>query len=523
MRKAFFSFVLLGLAVLACVRSQPQVIVITSTPEGITGNPTSVVVPVGTPVVLMDLSAVPNQAQIVPTANPTRSTDINAPREYIVQTGDTLYGIAQANGTSLETLLTLNKLPNPDQLSVGQVILLPGAPTQQTDAFKILPDSRLVRGPGSTLFDVGTFINGQSGYIRNAVDIVNKESLTASQVVSRVSLEYSVDARLLLTLLEYRARWLSSSNLSDTAKTYPMEGQPSPTGFDRSGLYKQLAWAANILNSGYYGWKYRGVTTLEFAGGERYLYQTGLNAATVGVQYFLSQNNRPEVWAQQIREDGFYRTYFAYFGDPFASGVNRVVPSGIVQPTLTLPFAPGETWFFTGGPHGGWGSGSAWAAVDFAPPDERPDGSPLCYISDFWATAVAPGVIARSQEGTVILDIDGDGDETTGWTIMYLHMATDGRVQVGTTVQAGDKIGHPSCEGGFSNATHMHIARRYSGEWLPVTCDQCAVGDEIPPLVLGGWSFVGLTNQEYQGYMVNGGERRNAEQGRLAPDNRVMW
>jgi hypothetical protein len=27
-------------------------------------------------------------------------------------------------------------------------------------------------------------------------------------------------------------------------------------------------------------------------------------------------------------------------------------------------------WSFTGGPHGGWDSGSAWSALDFAPPGE---------------------------------------------------------------------------------------------------------------------------------------------------------
>lgn len=117
-----------------------------------------------------------------------------------------------------------------------------------------------------------------------------------------------------------------------------------------------------------------------------------------------------------------------YFGDPLAGEADALVPAQLQQPELTFPFASGQTWFFTGGPHGGWGSGSAWFAIDFAPPDDRPDGSASCYVSDFWATAVASGVIARSGDGVVILDLDGDGDETTGWTILYSHMASDGRV-----------------------------------------------------------------------------------------------
>ncbi len=120
-----------------------------------------------------------------------------------------------------------------------------------------------------------------------------------------------------------------------------------------------------------------------------------------------------------------------------------------------------------------------------------------------------------------MLDLDGDGDETTGWTIFYLHLATTGRVTAGTQVNAGDNLGHPSCEGGFSTATHMHIARRYNGEWIPVYCHQCAPGQERPTFVMSGWVIVGLQNQEYQGYMTQGDERRTAEQGRTNPVNQL--
>jgi hypothetical protein len=69
----------------------------------------------------------------------------------------------------------------------------------------------------------------------------------------------------------------------------------------------------------------------------------------------------------------------------------------------------------------------------------------------------------------------------------------------------------------------MHIARRYNGEWIPVTCDVCAAEQIVPPFTMGGWTLYGYSNQEYQGYMLNSSERRNAEQGRLSPDNRVSW
>jgi hypothetical protein len=51
--------------------------------------------------------------------------------------------------------------------------------------------------------------------------------------------------------------------------------------------------------------------------------------------------------------------------------------------------------------------------------------------------------------------------------VFYLHIASDGRVPLGAELQAGDPVGHPSCEGGRSTGTHVHIARKYNGEWVP--------------------------------------------------------
>jgi hypothetical protein len=71
----------------------------------------------------------------------------------------------------------------------------------------------------------------------------------------------------------------------------------------------------------------------------------------------------------------------------------------------------------TGGPHTGWGNMEPYAAVDFAPPSKTQG----CVHSDVWATAVADGVIVRSTTGEVMLDLDGDGDERTGWDVLPAH------------------------------------------------------------------------------------------------------
>jgi hypothetical protein len=90
-----------------------------------------------------------------------------------------------------------------------------------------------------------------------------------------------------------------------------------------------------------------------------------------------------------------------------------------------------------------------------------------CVETEEWATAVADGVIARSEPALVILDLDGDGDERTGWVIYYFHIGSKNRAQTGMVLKRGDPIGHPSCEGGTATGTHIHIARLYNGEWIP--------------------------------------------------------
>jgi LasA protease len=163
----------------------------------------------------------------------------------------------------------------------------------------------------------------------------------------------------------------------------------------------------------------------------------------------------------------------------------------LTQPPLSLPFGYGETWNFTGGPHGGWDTGSAWAALDFAPPGEGAG----CTPSSYWATAVGDGPVIRSENGAVIQDLDGDGLEETGWTILYLHIDNQDRVPTDSYLHSGDRVGHPSCEGGVSNATHLHLARRYNGMWI--------AADGTVPFNLDGYISSG-SGIEYDGYLTRG-------------------
>jgi murein DD-endopeptidase MepM/ murein hydrolase activator NlpD len=468
----------------------------------------------------------PNPTQMPLSVTTPLPNDSGQISEVVVQAGDTLSGIASANGVTVEAIIQLNGIENPDLLSVGQVLLLPAPPQQLTDNTPILSDNRLIPSPESETFNLEAFIDAQPGYITQAADIVDQrlalgmtiqETLTAAQVIRRVGQEFSIDPRILLTLLEYQSGWLTTATLTPEQIQYPM----GMVDENRIGLYKQLSWAADRLNRAYYAQKYASAPILAFTGGERVQISSTLNAASAAIAYVSSQNSPYSSWSAAMADQRFSTLYRGSFGDPLPLPIALTpVPA---QPILTLPFTSGETWFYTGGPHGGWGNGSAWAAIDFAPPDAREAGDPACYLSEYPVRAVADGLIVRSQRGSVILDLDGDGLESTGWTILYLHLAEQGRIATNTPVETGDVVGYSACEGGFSTATHLHIARRYNAEWVPADCPACTADSPPPAFTLSDWRVFGFSGQEYQGLITRNGEERQAEQGRLTPINRVSW
>lgn len=507
---------LLALTVAACSRGNDEVIYITATPlRDADGN---VILP---PTMTPDS---PTDTPIVPTPNPTRERPPDTGL-YAVQAGDTLFSIAEKYGLTLEELLNANDLPNASVLEVGQLLTIPGGSLVYGPDFKIIPDSELVYGPTASDFSIAGAVKFQQGFLKAYSQSVGGTILTGVEIVDFIATNYSVNPRLLLALLEYRGGWLTQPYPNEPYIDYPLGIIKS--GSD--GLYEQLLEAANALNYGYYGWKYRGTTSLVIGAGQRVFYAPGLNPGTVGVQYMLSLTVEPDQWQRDIHPEGFFATYTALFGDPFARAYEPITPPDLAQPALTLPIPRGEEWVYTGGPHGAYNSGSAWGAIDLAPPDppdELRQTQGACYLSPNFVTAAAPGMVVRSGAGYVVLDLDMDGNEHTGWTLVHLHIDDYQRIEEGTVVQAGDRLGHPSCEGGFSTGTHLHFARRYNGEWIPVECEECAPGVTVPPLVLGEWTVHAFSGQEYQGYMTRPTEEdnyRQAEQTREYAFNKLVW
>ncbi len=424
---------------------------------------------------------------------------------YTVQPGDTLALIAQRFGLGVEAVQQANALTNPNLLTVGQTLLIP-APTPQgtAPAFKIIPDSELVNGPYAAGFDVAAVAAAHDGYLARYTETVGDRVLPGPAIVQQVAQDYSVNPRLLLAVLEYQSGWLTQARPDPATLAYPL-GLRDP---HRAGLWRQLSWAADRLNFGFYLWQVGGLGAFTLADGTYLRANPQVNAGTAAVQTLFAPLYDRAGWEQAVGPQGLFATFQALFGYPFDWAYEPLLPPNLTQPPMQLPFEPGLAWFFTGGPHPAWGNGSAWAALDFAPGDVPPG----CTVSGYWATAVADGLVVRSDQGVVVLDLDGDGWENTGWAVLYLHLAAAERVPPGTRVRAGDPLGHPSCEGGISTGTHVHLARKYNGVWM--------AADGPLPFVLDGWVSQG-TGKAYDGFLVRDGERREACQCR-EPRNTLL-
>lgn len=450
--------------------------------------------PVGDSTPVLHETPVPTETPIVlPEPFPTRP--VYAPGElvdYTAQSGDTLAAIASHFNTKVSEILAANTFipANATTMPPGMPMKIPiyYAPFWGTP-FKIIPDSLFVNGPAQVGFSAEEFARTQPGWLSTYVEWAADANRSGGNLVDLVARDYSVSPRLLLALLEYQSGALSNLSPSEMHLEYPM-GHVSRA---YRGLYMQLIWTANTLNNSYYRWRLGNLKVFDLKNARTERPDPWQNAGTVALQHFYSILLEPDAYTLATSEKGLGQVYQRLFGDPWANEQPHI-PGSLQQPPMRLPFLPGVSWAYTGGPHTAWGNGEPLAAIDFAPGAMESG----CVPTDIWSVAVADGVVARSETGIVVLDLDGDGDERTGWIVFYLHIGTEGRAVVGQQLKTGDPVGYPSCEGGRTTGTHIHMARRYNGEWI--------LAEGPVAFNLDGW-IARNGSVPYQGYLERGAQR----------------
>lgn len=411
--------------------------------------------------------------------------------DYVAQSGDSLDFLAWRFGCTPQEILWANP-----QIPEDVTTLPPGFPMKMPiyykefwgTEFQIIPDAAFVYGPDLIDFDLKAFLQSTDGWFKNYRATINDKSLDAAGVLTYYGENLSLNPKMLLALIEFQ-----TGALSNPRQDASSEG--AFLGFDNNhhGPHLQISFVAKLLNEGFYSYFNSEMSSIDHQNGTIENIDPWQNSATVALQAYFSLLYDGDDYAFAISPDGYAKTYQDLFGDPWRRNTT-VLPGSLQQTELILPFDAGSVWAYTGGPHAAWGELRPYAALDFAPPTE----SQGCVRTEQFAVAVADGVVVRTDSGTILLDLDGDGDERTGWVIYYLHLAEEGRAKVGDVLKQGDPIGRPSCEGGTATGTHVHIARKYNGQWIPAA-------SSVLPFVMNGWIPV-EGSRAYEGYLVRGSQ-----------------
>lgn len=440
----------------------------------------------------------PDGANIMIQATLTPSYD-SAPFLYYAQSGDMLSAVANRFGVEESEITSDGDLTKTTLIDPGTLLVIPNRITEPTTPnIQIMPDAEIIFSFTSANFDVQDYVKQQDGYLSKFKDYLGSTGwINGDDAIERLAYENSINPRLLLAILEFESRWVRGQPIDYLHKDYPM----GFNDYHYKGMSVQLVWAINNLSIAYYSWRAGTLTHLEFQDGSQLRLDPRLNAGSVAIQYLFSRIHSRSEWEQIINPDsGFPAMYIEMFGDPWAraDAVNPIFPSALNQPALVLPFEIGTEWSLTGGPHNAWGQinpaiygnkNSVYAAIDLSPAAAHSG----CSLTTTWVTAASPGLVVRSFHGAVVVDLDGDGYEQTGWNLLYMHIAEKDRIPVGTWLETDDRIGHASCEGGVSTGTHLHFARKYNGEWV--------TADGPIPFIISGWRVVAGA-KAYEGTLI---------------------
>ena len=438
----------------------------------------------------------PSSAILIPTTEiepiPTINPTLQPPYLYTTQSGDSLVTLAARFGVKPEKISAAKPLPVEGLINPGLMLTIPNILGETSPAARILPDSEVVYSPTTLDFNIKSYVNDAGGYLSKYTDYVNNATHTGAEIVQIIAQENSINPRLLLGLLQYQSNWVLGQPGNMAQSEYPL----GYLDVNFHGLYGQLNWAIRQLSVGYYGWRAGTLTKVTFPDQSTLRLSPEPSAGTVAAQYFFSKLFNRREWLSVLYSDGgFPALYEKMFDNPWVrtQPFEPFFPPNLTQPNLELPFNYDRVWSYTGGPHDAWGVNSPRAAIDLAPGSTEPG----CKTTQEWVLASAPGLVIRSDSNVVMVDLDGDGYEQTGWVILYLHISSDNPVALGTRLNQDDIIGHPSCEGGIATGTHVHIARKYNGEWI--------LADGPMPFNLSGWR-VHAGSKEYEGTLTKDGK-----------------
>ncbi|SBT45892.1 peptidase M23 [Micromonospora narathiwatensis] len=147
---------------------------------------------------------------------------------------------------------------------------------------------------------------------------------------------------------------------------------------------------------------------------------------------------------------------------------------------MRLPYGLGQSWSFTGGPHGWAGSDTPWSSIDLAGGDQR-------------VLAARGGTAYTMCRGWI--RVIHDRGYATDYYHLWNNISVNG-ASVGEGAYLGDTGTDVTC-GGAASGRHVHFALRQNNAYVPVAGHN-----------LGKWVVMG-GGGTYQGYALHGSAQVN--------------
>jgi len=233
--------------------------------------------------------------------------------DYTAQSGDTLPLLAVRFNTTVEEIRQANP-----QIPDAATTMPPGFPMKMPiyaralwgTSYQIIPDSAFVYGPDFISFDLPAFLEGTSGWFKDYHYYVQNANQDAAGLLMLIAENYSINPRLLLALLEYRAQALTNPEHDSASELNILMPEHTYTG-----VYRQLSHTADLLNDAYYRYRQGEIITIEHLNGEIENIDPWQNAGTAALQVYFSQFLDGEDYKRAIGPDGLAKTYQQLFGD----------------------------------------------------------------------------------------------------------------------------------------------------------------------------------------------------------------
>ena len=191
-------------------------------------------------------------------------------------------------------------------------------------------------------FDPVAFVNSQPGWFKNYEFFTGKRRIKAGSLSLKSRTDYSISPRLLLALIEFQTGALSQAQPPDPEVDYPLGYR----NYNSKGIYRQLLWAANLLNEGYYRWREGLLKEFDLLDGRQQRLDPWINATTASLQYYFSRIYTPEIYNQAIQSEGLALTYKKSIrrsvGECRAPYPGQFAPAGAAL-SIFLPGTPGPT------------------------------------------------------------------------------------------------------------------------------------------------------------------------------------